>query len=122
MKKNFAKVTELLAELASLQTSFVTLDEVIKVTNRRVNAIEHVIIPKIERTIPYINGELEECEREDFYRLKKVQDKKQQIREAAAVERRIWEEKMLSEGVDVKFLEEEMKDLLAGGDEPDVIF
>ena len=35
----------------SLQTSFVTLDEVIKATNRRVNAIEHVIIPKYERTV-----------------------------------------------------------------------
>jgi len=122
MKKNFAKVTELLVELASLQTSFVTLDEVIKVTNRRVNAIEHVIIPKIERTIAYINGELEECEREDFYRLKKVQDKKQKIRELAAEERKLWEEKMLSEGVDVKMLEEEMKDLLSAGDQPDVIF
>ena len=35
----------------SLQTSFVTLDEVIKTTNRRVNAIEHVIIPRYERTV-----------------------------------------------------------------------
>jgi len=58
------------------QISFVTLDEVIKTTNRRVNAIEHVIIPKIERTLAYIISELDELEREKFYRLKKVQDKK----------------------------------------------
>ena len=45
-------------ELASLQTSFITLDEVIKTTNRRVNAIEHVIIPRIERTLAYIISEL----------------------------------------------------------------
>merc|ERR1712066_883706 len=80
MKANYGKAIELLVELASLQTSFITLDEVIKVTNRRVNAIEHVIIPRIERTLAYIISELDELEREEFYRLKKVQDKKKKIR------------------------------------------
>jgi V-type H+-transporting ATPase subunit D len=74
----FNRAVKLLVELASLQTSFVTLDEAIKITNRRVNAIEHVIIPKIERTIAYITSELDEMEREEFYRLKKIQEKKKQ--------------------------------------------
>merc|ERR1712077_171496 len=75
-----ARAVELLVELASLQTSFVTLDEVIKTTNRRVNAIEHVVIPKIQRTLDYIISELDELEREEFFRLKKVQDKKKKER------------------------------------------
>lgn len=80
LKKNYQKAITLLVELASLQTSFVTLDEAIKITNRRVNAIEHVIIPKIERTLAYIVSELDELEREEFYRLKKIQDKKKKAR------------------------------------------
>jgi len=76
LKKNYQKAIKLLVELASLQTSFITLDEVIKITNRRVNAIEHVIIPRIERTLAYITTELDEREREEFYRLKKIQEKK----------------------------------------------
>lgn len=79
----YTKAVETLVELASLQTAFLILDEVIKVTNRRVNAIEHVIIPRTENTIAYINSELDELDREEFYRLKKVQEKKQEAVQAA---------------------------------------
>ena len=41
VKKQYNKVAEMLIELASLQTSFLTLDDVIKMTNRRANAIEN---------------------------------------------------------------------------------
>ncbi|KAJ3260184.1 H(+)-transporting V1 sector ATPase subunit D [Boothiomyces macroporosus] len=62
----------------AVETAFVILDEVIKITNRRVNAIEHVIIPKIENTISFITSELDEQDREEFFRLKKVQGKKKE--------------------------------------------
>lgn len=45
---------DLLIELASLQTAFLTLDQAIKTTNRRVNALDNVVIPKLNNTIAYI--------------------------------------------------------------------
>merc|ERR1719482_1454355 len=81
-RETFVKALELLTKLASLQTSFVKLDEAIKITNRRVNALEHVVIPRIENTIAYIISELDELEREEFFRLKKVQGKKKEKIEA----------------------------------------
>ncbi|KAG1056180.1 hypothetical protein G6F46_000266 [Rhizopus delemar] len=120
-KEVYTKAVETLVELASLQTAFVILDEVIKATNRRVNAIEHVIIPRYENTIKYIISELDEQDREEFFRLKKVQSKK---KERAAVEDAIRERKA-SEEEEVLVLqaahETGQLDLLDKEDE-DVIF
>lgn len=80
-KEVYYKAIKLLVELASLQTAFIVLDEAIKVTNRRVNAIEHVILPRIDNTIRYITTELDETEREEFFRLKKIQEKKRILKE-----------------------------------------
>ncbi|KAL9104136.1 MAG: hypothetical protein Q9163_000883 [Psora crenata] len=87
-RETYARAVETLVELASLQTAFVILDEVIKVVNRRVNAIEHVIIPRTENTIRYINSELDELDREEFYRLKKVKNNKQRDNNAAEVDQK----------------------------------
>ncbi|KAJ8900214.1 hypothetical protein K2173_024854 [Erythroxylum novogranatense] len=79
--------------LASLQTSFLTLDEAIKTTNRRVNALENVVKPRLENTITYIKGELDELEREDFFRLKKIQGyKKSEIEKQLAAAKQFAEE------------------------------
>eukprot|EP00742_Colponemidia_sp_Colp-10_P000487 GILJ01000531.1.p1 GENE.GILJ01000531.1~~GILJ01000531.1.p1 ORF type:complete len:249 (+),score=67.25 GILJ01000531.1:81-827(+) len=85
-REAYSKVLDALIRLASLQTSFLTLDEAIKVTNRRVNALDNVVIPKLEGAVNYITKELDEMEREEFFRLKKVQgNKKDDIEEKAAV-------------------------------------
>lgn len=77
VRDKFSVFLNQLIKLASLQTSFVTLDEAMKVTNRRVNALENVTIPKIQLVLDYIDRELDELEREDFTRLKLVQSKKE---------------------------------------------
>ncbi|GAV82739.1 ATP-synt_D domain-containing protein [Cephalotus follicularis] len=88
----YVKAIEVLVELASLQTSFLTLDEAIKTTNRRVNALENVVKPRLENTITYIKGELDELEREDFFRLKKIQGYKKR-----AIERQLEAAKQFAE-------------------------
>ena len=52
----FVKAIELLIDLASLQTAFLTLDAAIKTTNRRVNALDSVVKPRLENTISYIKA------------------------------------------------------------------
>ncbi|KAJ2868521.1 H(+)-transporting V1 sector ATPase subunit D [Coemansia aciculifera] len=109
----YMTAVEMLVELASLQTAFVILDEVIKLTNRRVNAIEYVIIPRIENTISYINSELDEQDREEFYRLKKIQGKK---KERAAVAQRETDAKATARR------EMPVRDILAEQVDEDIIF
>lgn len=79
VKKNYQTAIQILVEMASLQTSFLALDAVIKQVNRRVNAIKTIIIPRIQRTIHYIIEELDEQEREEFYRMKLVKSKKMKM-------------------------------------------
>jgi len=95
LKANYKAAIKLLVDLASLQASFVTLDNVVKITNRRVNAIEHVIIPRYEATLAYIISELDELEREEFYRLKKVQEKKKEAKARDEIMRKSMLEKGL---------------------------
>eukprot|EP01084_Bolivina_argentea_P038654 71486_1 len=86
-RKTFNNTLALLVKIASLQTMWVTLDVAIKITNRRVNALEKVVVPKVANTIAFINSELDELEREEFFRLKMVQKKKKILKEKEGLER-----------------------------------
>lgn len=98
----YVKAIEVLVELASLQTSFLTLDEAIKTTNRRVNALENVVKPRLENTISYIKGELDELEREDFFRLKKIQGYKKREIERQLASAKAFAEEQFAEKISLQ--------------------
>jgi len=77
-RDTYFKAVQALIKLASLQSAFNTMDEEIKMTSRRVNALEYVLIPRIERIMHYINQEMDEEAREEFFRVKKVVEKKKE--------------------------------------------
>jgi V/A-type H+-transporting ATPase subunit D len=58
--------------VAATEGSIQKLGKEIEKTKRRVNALEHIFIPKMEGTIEYIERQLEEREREDFFRRKRM--------------------------------------------------
>eukprot|EP01111_Echinosteliopsis_oligospora_P013654 TRINITY_DN494_c0_g1_i1.p1 TRINITY_DN494_c0_g1~~TRINITY_DN494_c0_g1_i1.p1 ORF type:complete len:256 (+),score=79.59 TRINITY_DN494_c0_g1_i1:97-864(+) len=119
-KNEYQRALEALIELASLQTAFVTLDEVIRVTNRRVNAIEYVVKPRLENTITYVISELDEGEREEFYRLKKVQGKKK--KDIARKEADQAAKKALKQVSNAPSVPEKVANLLEEEDEDDLLF
>ncbi|MGZ4864286.1 MAG: V-type ATP synthase subunit D [Halobacteriota archaeon] len=63
---------DLIIGLAETETSLRRLGDEIQMNRRRVNALEQVLIPELKRQAKYIKISIEEREREDLFRLKKV--------------------------------------------------
>ena len=63
-----------LLKLAEIEKTCQLLASEIEKTRRRVNALEHVMIPQYEDTIKYITMKLDEAERSSTTRLMKVKD------------------------------------------------
>lgn len=70
--ERFEAELDLIIALAETETALRRLGEEIQMNRRRVNALEQVLIPELKQQAKYIKITIEEREREDLYRLKKV--------------------------------------------------
>ena len=71
-KKQFTDLVSKLITLADLEGGIKSLAVEIEKTKRRVNVLENNLIPKLYATRKYIEMQLEEREREDFFRRKRI--------------------------------------------------
>ena len=67
-----ARVLELLVSIAELEKELQVLGIEFERTKRRVNMLEHVLIPRILNTIKYLRSKFEEREREEKTRMKRI--------------------------------------------------
>jgi V/A-type H+-transporting ATPase subunit D len=71
---DFREVLPIIIELAELEKSIELLAVKIEATRRRVNALEHVLIPQTEQSIRKVRMSIEENERDDRTRTVKVKE------------------------------------------------
>jgi len=72
--KALSDIMPKMIRLAEIEKSCRLMADEIEKTRRRVNALEHVMIPQYEETIKYISMKLDENERSTTTRLMKVKD------------------------------------------------
>jgi V/A-type H+-transporting ATPase subunit D len=86
--KQFYRVMELLAHLAKAEGTTFQIANDVKRTQRRVNALNYVLIPRYRNTAKWIELVLEEKDREEFVRTKKIKGmiKKKQTAELKELE------------------------------------
>jgi V-type H+-transporting ATPase subunit D len=85
-RKQFFDLMKKIVEIAELQTAYLAVEECLKITNRRVNALEFIVVPKIEYVVKYIFTELEERSKEDKFKIKKILQVKRDALERAELE------------------------------------
>jgi len=72
--KKMGELLEDLTEMARLWKAVELLSREIEATRRRVNALEHILIPSIKETIKYISSRLDEMERSYQVQLMRVKE------------------------------------------------
>jgi V/A-type H+-transporting ATPase subunit D len=70
--KHFYRVLDAVAELAQAEGTLFQIANDVGRTQRRVNALNYVLIPQYTETVKLIEGVLEERDREEFVRTKRI--------------------------------------------------
>lgn len=70
----YAEVLPRLVALAEMEKSVQLIAAELEKTRRRVNALEHILVPSLEETIKFISSRLSELERATATRLMKVKE------------------------------------------------
>jgi len=83
----FRELLSTLADLAGVKTSVWRLAREVKKTQRRVNALDKIVIPENTRMEKYIMDVLEENERESFFVKKMVREQKEKEAREKQLER-----------------------------------
>jgi V/A-type H+-transporting ATPase subunit D len=84
----FKEVLKLLGKLSELKISVLRLANEVKKTIRKVNALEKIAIPDLKETVHYIEGRLEENERDMFVLMKMVKENLEKKRQKTMEENR----------------------------------
>jgi len=79
----YEELLESIILAAEVETAMKKMLEEIETTKRRVNALEFKLLPELNEAKDYIDQKLEEQEREEIFRLKKIKAKKEEEEKAA---------------------------------------
>jgi V/A-type H+-transporting ATPase subunit D len=77
-RQKFLAAMRRLIELAELEIAFQRLAVELRKTQKRVNALQNLLIPQYRETLTYMEDGLEEREREALFQLKRVQARRRE--------------------------------------------
>ena len=73
--ERFERAVGLVLRIAPVERKLKALAEDIRKTSRRVNALEQRLLPRLDQQVRYIRNTLDQREREDVFRLKRLKGK-----------------------------------------------